>query len=57
MDAEFYVDILRRQLPEIEDLLGDEWRFQQDNDPKHTSRLAKNFLRDKIGRASCRERV
>ena len=48
MDAEFYVDILRRQLPEIEDLLGDEWRFQQDNDPKHTSRLAKKFRRDNM---------
>src|SRR5947209_8058025 len=43
MDAEFYVEILRRHLPEIEELLGDEWRFQQDNDPKHTSHRAQNF--------------
>ena len=48
MDAAFYVDILHRQLPEIEDLLGDEWQFQQDNDLKHTSRLAKNFLQDNM---------
>ena len=48
MNAEFYVNILRRHLPEIEDLLGDEWRFQQDNDLKYTSRLAKNFLQDNM---------
>jgi hypothetical protein len=29
MNAKFYVNILRRELPEIEDLLGNDWRFQQ----------------------------
>ena len=48
MDAEFYVNVLRGELPEIEDLLGNEWQFQHDNDPKQTSRLAKNFIHDNI---------
>ena len=46
MNAEFYVNILRSHLPKIEDLLGDEWCFQQDNDPKHTSNHAKKFLQE-----------
>ena len=29
-------------------MLGDEWRLQQDNDPKHTSRLAKGFLKQNV---------
>jgi len=32
-------------MPRIDQMLGvGKWRFQQDNDPKHSSRLAKAFL-------------
>jgi transposase len=48
MDAQFYVSILEEQLPEVEEMMGDNWIFQQDNDPKHTSRLAKNFLQENV---------
>ena len=44
MDVKFYVGILQEQFPEVEEMMGNNWRFQQDNDPKHTSRLTKDFF-------------
>jgi len=29
-------------------MLGRNWRFQQDNNPKHTSRKAKDFINENI---------
>src|SRR5438128_6054412 len=48
MDAKFYVSILEKHIPEVSNLMGNRWRFQQDNDPKHMSRLAKSFLQEKV---------
>jgi hypothetical protein len=48
MDGPFYVKILEKHLPEIRRMLGSRWQFQQDNDPKHTSRVAKSFLKENV---------
>lgn len=48
MKAPLYVNILERTLlPFIARVMPTSHRFMADNDPKHTSRLAQNFLQEK----------
>ena len=48
MTGPYYVEILQQHLSEIQQMLGHVWHFQQDNDPKHTSRVASAFLRENM---------
>ena len=48
MDGKYYTEILEKHIPEIRSMLRDEWRLQQDNDPKHTSRVAREFLNSNV---------
>ncbi|KAG9300475.1 hypothetical protein G9A89_010101 [Geosiphon pyriformis] len=44
MDVNFYIRILRQHVGDVNGIIGKKWHFQQDNNPKHTSRVAKAFL-------------
>jgi transposase len=44
----FTLKSFENHIPEIDMMLGDDWRLQQDNDPKHTSRLAREFLQNNV---------
>ena len=45
MNGPFYVSILQNQLlPAARSMYRRNWCLQQDNDPKHTSRVAKDFI-------------
>jgi hypothetical protein len=47
MNKEMYLEILNDQLiPFAEGRYGSDWVLHQDNDPKHTSQLCRNFLHD-----------
>jgi hypothetical protein len=52
MDATFYKSILEeRLLQDAHEIFGRRpWVFQADNDPKHTSKLAQQWVRDNVRR-------
>jgi transposase len=48
MNADVYIGILREHIPEVKAMLGNRFRWQQDNDPKHNSHRARAFLEENV---------
>ena len=47
MNGELYGEILTENLfPNASELLGKSWIFQQDNDPKYTAKITKEWFDD-----------
>ena len=47
IDGPFFVSILKTQLiPSAKELYENRWELQQDNDPKHASRVATEFYKE-----------
>ena len=47
MDKEYYVGILKEKLSELKKHGDNDWQLQFDNDPKHKSKLAIDFFKNK----------
>ena len=56
MDAEFYTENILKDtlLPFVRSGFPEGHSFIQDNDPKHKSKKAKQFMQDNAGSTGCR---
>ena len=48
MDKEYYVGILKEKLSELKKYEDNDWQLQFYNDPKHKSKLAIDFFKQKF---------
>ena len=45
---EYHSILVRHAIPSGKRLFGSAWIFQQDNDPKHTSKMCKSYIEKKV---------